>query len=158
MSRLPRRDFIKTLACATVASSAGLTARAAASVSAASSSSLDSRYKLRSFNYDGVRLGQSRWADQFQHGCDFYLNVSNDDILQGFRAEAGLACPGKPLGGWAQRTARRFSASGSVACRGFLAPPAMQRFATKPSTSLPNSAKPSVPTATAACTTIPSRS
>lgn len=100
MSDLPRRDFIKTLAAATVASSAALSTRAAASVSAASSSSVDSRYKLRSFNYDGVRLGESRWADQFQHGRDFYLNVSNDDILQGFRAEAGLACPGKPLGGW----------------------------------------------------------
>jgi hypothetical protein len=34
------------------------------------------------------------------HAREFYFNVSNDDILQGFRAKAGLPAPGKPLGGW----------------------------------------------------------
>ena len=102
MPELPRRDFIKTLAAATVTSSAAFTSPATNAYAAAMApaSAVDSRYKIRTFNYDGVRLGNSRWADQFQHGRDFYLNVSNDDILQGFRSEAGLACPGKPLGGW----------------------------------------------------------
>lgn len=97
MPDLPRRDFIKTVAAAALVSGSHLPSRVVAD---RPSSAIDSRYKLRSFDYDGVRLGNSRWGDQFQHGRDFYVNVSNDDILQGFRAEAGLACPGKPLGGW----------------------------------------------------------
>jgi hypothetical protein len=31
---------------------------------------------------------------------EFYLGISDDDILHGFRKAAGLAAPGKPLGGW----------------------------------------------------------
>jgi DUF1680 family protein len=55
---------------------------------------------LEAFDYRGVRLLPSRWQQQFQQSRDYYLGVSNDDILHGWRAAAGLAAPGKPLGGW----------------------------------------------------------
>jgi DUF1680 family protein len=58
---------------------------------------------LEPFDYRGVRLGASRWRDQYQSARDFYLGVSNDDILHGYRAAAGLPAPGKTLGGWAAR-------------------------------------------------------
>jgi DUF1680 family protein len=32
---------------------------------------------------------------------DYYLGVSTDDILYGFRRAAGVNAPGRPLGGWA---------------------------------------------------------
>jgi uncharacterized protein len=100
MPDMPRRDFLRTVAAATVVSGLGSRITASPISSRPAASTVDSRYKLRAFNYDGVRLGDSRWNDQFQHGRDFYLNVSNDDILQGFRAEASLSAPGQPLGGW----------------------------------------------------------
>jgi hypothetical protein len=116
---LRRREFLKSVAATgAVASfaasatrkidvSAGRPAPAGAPVPAppvtSASKELASRIKLRTFNYDGVRLLPSRWRDQFQHGRDFYYSVSNDDILQGFRAQAGLPAPGKTLGGWCER-------------------------------------------------------
>src|SRR5579862_9892027 len=122
---LLRREFLKSVAAtgmvtgvAPIATKAA-TARSGARVAPASATSaipklpsaeltsagkkMDALIKIHTFDYDGVRLLQSRWGDQFQHGRDFYLNVSNDDILQGFRSEAGLACPGKPLGGWCDK-------------------------------------------------------
>jgi DUF1680 family protein len=56
--------------------------------------------KLQAFDYRGVKLHKSRWLQQAQSARDYYLSVSNDDILQGWRAAAGLPAPGKPLGGW----------------------------------------------------------
>lgn len=64
---------------------------------------LNARNVIHTFDYEGVRLGKSRWNDQYARARDFYFNVSNDDILQGFRAESGLTAPGKPLGGWCAR-------------------------------------------------------
>ncbi|HLX71222.1 MAG TPA: beta-L-arabinofuranosidase domain-containing protein [Verrucomicrobiae bacterium] len=55
---------------------------------------------LQSFDFVGVKLRPSRWQKQYADARDFYLSLSNDDILHGFRAEAGLSAPGKPLGGW----------------------------------------------------------
>ena len=51
---------------------------------------LTARNVIRTFDYEGVRLGKSRWNDQYARARDFYFNVSNDDILQGFRVESGL--------------------------------------------------------------------
>ncbi|HWG58029.1 MAG TPA: beta-L-arabinofuranosidase domain-containing protein [Candidatus Acidoferrales bacterium] len=56
--------------------------------------------KIEAFDYQGVTLRPSRWLDQVNYARQYYLGISNDDILQGFRAEAGLPAPGKPLGGW----------------------------------------------------------
>jgi uncharacterized protein len=129
MPDMPRRDFLKAVAAATVVSGLGSRIAASPISSGPASSGIDSRYKLRAFNYDGVRLGASRWNDQFQHGRDFYLNVSNDDILQGFRSEAALFAPGQPLGGWCEKDsatvfgqwlsgmARMYRATGDTAMR-----------------------------------------
>ncbi len=92
----PRRDFLKAVAVTTAM--AGI-----ARPSFAGQSDPKSRYAIHTFNYDGVRLGRSRWNDQYTRARDFYFNVSNDDILCGFRAAAGLPAPGKPLGGWCER-------------------------------------------------------
>ena len=91
---MERRDFLKGLAATGML--AGVSARANTS-----SSDIDPRVmKISAFDYNGVRLHDSRWNDQYLHGREFYFNVSNDDILHGFRAKAGLPAPGKPLGGW----------------------------------------------------------
>ncbi|HKF50670.1 MAG TPA: beta-L-arabinofuranosidase domain-containing protein [Candidatus Acidoferrales bacterium] len=117
---LHRREFLKSMAATSVVASIAASTTPRIAVGAAqrpqpsgepmpaapvtsTSKELASRMKLRTFNYDGVRLLPSRWSDQFQHGRDFYYGVSNDDILQGFRAEAGLSAPGKPLGGWCEK-------------------------------------------------------
>lgn len=101
--KIPRRDFLHSAATAAAAAATtavfpGVAARARAGLPGAGS-----RAKIQSFDFEGVRLGASRWGDQYSHGRDFYNGVSNDDILQGFRAEAGLAAPGKTLGGWCER-------------------------------------------------------
>jgi hypothetical protein len=55
--------------------------------------------RLEPFDYRGVRLRPSRWHEQVRAARDFYLALEDDDILHGCRLEAGLAAPGKPLGG-----------------------------------------------------------
>ena len=86
-----RRDFLKT-------APAGAWILAQAAAGQTGSSGPASRIKLEPFNYRGVRLRDSRWQSQLQAARNFYFNISNDDILQGFRAAAGLPAPGKPLG------------------------------------------------------------
>lgn len=61
------------------------------------------RIALRPFDYQRVSLGPGRWQKQYQSARDFYLGVSDDDILHGFRLDAGLPAPGRVLGGWANR-------------------------------------------------------
>ena len=87
-----RRDFLKAAPVA-----AGLLASAAPAPSSNSS-----RIVLQPFDYQGVRLLKSRWLDQVQGAREFYLGLSDDDILHGFRAAAGLPAPGQALGGWAR--------------------------------------------------------
>jgi uncharacterized protein len=62
-----------------------------------------SRIRIQSFDYQGVRLNKSRWQEQYRSARDVYFSVPDDDILHGFRAAAGLPAPGKPLGGWCRR-------------------------------------------------------
>jgi len=90
---MDRRDFLKAAVAANVLA-------APADAAADTRSEITSRYRIRAFDYDGVRLGKSRWRDQYRQARDFYYGVSNDDILHGFRAAAQLSAPGKPLGGW----------------------------------------------------------
>ena len=85
-----RRDFLRAAPLA-----AGLVA---GSLTAAPSSS--SRNLIETFDYQGVRLRDSRWRRQIYAAREFYLGLPDDDILKGFRAAAGLPAPGKPLGGW----------------------------------------------------------
>ena len=46
---------------------------------------------IEPFDYQGVALTPSRWQKQFQSARDFYLNVSDDDILHGYRAAGSRA-------------------------------------------------------------------
>ena len=84
--RPSRRDFVRTASA--VAGALPLMGKSTQSA------------QIEPFDYRGVRLLKSRWQQQFQNSRDYYLAVSNDDILHGWRAAAGLAAPGKPLGGW----------------------------------------------------------
>jgi DUF1680 family protein len=47
-----------------------------------------------------VRLRESRWLRQVEGAREYYLNLSDDDILYGFRKAAGMRASGRPLGGW----------------------------------------------------------
>jgi DUF1680 family protein len=97
-SNMLRRDFLKTAPATAFA----LT-QAARMAAAGQSEPSPSRIRIQPFDFQGVRLGKSRWQEQFQSARDVYFNVPDDDILHGFRAAAGLPAPGKPLGGWCQK-------------------------------------------------------
>jgi uncharacterized protein len=99
-SEIPRRDFLKAAPVAAFA----LTQIAKGAPADAPASAPTSLIKLQPFDYHGVRLLPSRWQKQCQAAHDFWLNLSEDDILHGYRAAAGLPAPGKPLGGWCSRT------------------------------------------------------
>ena len=95
-TKMPRREFLKAAPVAAFALSQAV--RADAPLPAASAAAL----KIEPFNYRGVILRASPWQKQYQSARDFYLGVSNDDILHGYRAAAGLPAPGKTLGGWCE--------------------------------------------------------
>ena len=94
---MPRRDFLKAAPLAaysvTRLARGGVTRPADPVV----------RKKIEPFDYRGVRLRESRWQKQIQAAHEFWLSLSEDDILHGYRAAAGLPAPGKPLGGWCAR-------------------------------------------------------
>lgn len=60
--------------------------------------------ELQTFDYRGVRLLSGLLEQQVARTCDVYGSVPNDDILKGFRRQAGLPAPGKDMGGWASRS------------------------------------------------------
>ncbi len=100
-SEMPRRDFLKAVPLA--AYGLALTARGDVSPALARTSAGSAEIKIQPLDYVGVRLRESRWQKQYQAARDFWLGLSEDDILHGYRAAAGLPAPGKPLGGWCAR-------------------------------------------------------
>src|SRR5215469_5614422 len=60
--------------------------------------------KLQTFEYDGVRLLPSRFKDQVDRAREVYGAIPNDDILKGFRRNAGLPAPGNDMRGWCSET------------------------------------------------------
>lgn len=50
---------------------------------------------IEPFNFGGVSLLDGMFKNQYTQTRDYYLNISNDDILKGFREQAGLPAPGK---------------------------------------------------------------
>jgi hypothetical protein len=94
---LSRRSFLKTVPM--VAWAATNVTKGAAVPTSDSAGPI----KIEPFDYQGVRLRDSRWQKQYQAARDFYFGVSDDDILHGYRLGAGLPAPGKPLGGWCAR-------------------------------------------------------
>lgn len=99
MANIPRREFLKTVPAAAYAVSVAANA-AGMSASPAQSAASAGVVRIEAFDYDGVTLLPSRWKSQVDEARAFYLSISNDDILHGFRKAAGLSAPGKPLGGW----------------------------------------------------------
>jgi uncharacterized protein len=59
---------------------------------------------LQPFNYDGVRLLPGRMLDQVENARAMYGAIPNDDILHGFRRNAGLPAPGNGMRGWCKET------------------------------------------------------
>jgi len=98
---IPRRDFVLALPAALGASQ--IVRGVASGIRVTAPSAAAGNVRLEPLDYRGVRLGPSRWRQQFQAARDYYYGISDDDILQGFRAAAGLPAPGTPLGGWCQR-------------------------------------------------------
>jgi hypothetical protein len=95
-----RREFLGACAAASASVLAGGSPAAAEEPPASSSSAMPGRIVLQPFDFSGVKLRPSRWQRQYEQTRDFYFHISNDDILHGFRADAGLPAPGQPLGGW----------------------------------------------------------
>ncbi|HEY4354478.1 MAG TPA: beta-L-arabinofuranosidase domain-containing protein [Acidobacteriaceae bacterium] len=93
-----RRDFVKMVAGASLAPSI----LSASSPAPAKTSGIVAKVHLEPFDYSGVRLLDGMLKTQYDHTREYYLAIPNDDILKGFRERAGLAAPGKPMGGWAQ--------------------------------------------------------
>src|SRR5690242_2468618 len=60
--------------------------------------------KLQPFEYDGVRLLPSRFKEQVDRARKVYGAIPNDDILKGFRRNAGLPAPGNDMRGWCSQT------------------------------------------------------
>jgi DUF1680 family protein len=59
---------------------------------------------LHAFDYDGVTLLPSRHRTQMESARAVYGAIPTDDILKGFRREAGLPAPGNGMRGWCART------------------------------------------------------
>jgi uncharacterized protein len=55
---------------------------------------------IESFEFTGVQLLPGRFLDQYTATKEFYLGLSEDNALHGFRAQAGLPAPGRNPGGW----------------------------------------------------------
>ncbi len=55
---------------------------------------------LQPFTYQDVTLTGGPMGAQAAAARAFYLALSEDDLLNGFRKRAGLPAPGKPMGGW----------------------------------------------------------
>lgn len=55
---------------------------------------------LQTLEFQGVSLDGGKMKTQLDEVKQYYLSVSNDDLLKGFRLRAGKSAPGKDLGGW----------------------------------------------------------
>ncbi len=116
--RISRREFLGTVGTAAAAAVAlappgpsvlnaqGPQAAAGGAASAPTGElklSPFARVVLKPFDYSGVKLRPSRWQRQASAGRDFYMGLSDDDVLKGYRLAAGLDAPGRTLGGWCEQ-------------------------------------------------------
>src|ERR1700736_83596 len=60
--------------------------------------------KLDTFDYRNVRLLPGMFFDQVEQARRLYGGLSNDDVLKGFRVQAGQAAPGAGMKGWCRTT------------------------------------------------------
>ena len=98
--KLGRRNFLGALGAFAPLAQGVLSAQSAANT-ASSEMTPNKKVSIQPFDYAGVTLRPSVWQRQASSGRDFYFNLSNDDILRGYRVAAGTAnAPGRALGGW----------------------------------------------------------
>ena len=98
--KLGRRGFLGAMG-ALAPLARGVLAQDAGTAEAPAKATPYRKVVLQPFDYSGVALRPSVWQRQALSGRDFYLGLSNDDILHGYRVEAGdSGAPGRPLGGW----------------------------------------------------------
>lgn len=95
-----RRNFLVTASATSLASAWPSSAVATAMGSNAFFGKAP--YALEAFEYRGVRLLPGRFQRQMEQTRELYFNMSNDDMLKGFRREAGLPHPGNDMLGWAK--------------------------------------------------------
>src|SRR6185312_5702920 len=98
-----RRDFVKMAAGASLAPSV-LRASQVLNALPTKTAGFAAKVYLEPFDYNGVRLLDGMLKAQYDRTRDYYLAIPNDDILKGFREQAGLPAPGQPMGGWAQQS------------------------------------------------------
>jgi len=84
---------------------------------------------LQPFDFRGVTLAPGPLKTQVDEAKRFYLAISDDDLLKGFRARAGQPAPGQDLGGWyssdtflvfgqiVSGLCRLYAGTGDLACR-----------------------------------------
>jgi hypothetical protein len=65
---------------------------------------MNDRTVLHPFNYEGVRLLPGRMLDQVESARIVYAANPNNDILKGFRRNAGQFAPGNGMRGWCKDT------------------------------------------------------
>ena len=65
---------------------------------------MNDRTVLHPFNCDCVRLLPGRMLDQVENARTIYAAIPNDDILKGFRRNAGQPAPGNGMRGWCKDT------------------------------------------------------
>lgn len=59
---------------------------------------------LETFDYRGVHLLPSIFSRQMERTRDVYFGLSNEDVLHGFRSQAGMPSPGQNMTGWCSKT------------------------------------------------------
>lgn len=69
-------------------------------IHATSLPSQEAPLKLRTFNYENVKLLPGPLLEQFNQTRDTYFNIPDERMLVGFRKRAGLQAPGMSLDGW----------------------------------------------------------
>src|SRR6516162_9197752 len=59
---------------------------------------------FKAFDYQDVRLLPCMLLTQVEQARALYSSLSNNDILKGFRRQAGRLAPGEGMKGWCQST------------------------------------------------------
>src|SRR6185437_4061533 len=99
-----RRNFLSRVGTASVAATLPWQVLQAQTNSAAGASVVLPRgkTKLQPFDYRGVKLLPGMFQRQVAQTRETYFSLANDDILKGFRRDAGMPAPGNDLKGWAR--------------------------------------------------------
>jgi len=80
--KISRREFMGSVGAATIVLNIGGLSSLSASEG---QGTVDSRKILTTFEYSGVQLSSSRWQEQYSSAQNFFIGISNDDILYCFR-------------------------------------------------------------------------